>query len=307
MSQQTPAYYPEGWDRERMLNAGVNDEIGTLTDDQLSVFREGLRADIGDQGFDQFFAEMSNRRNVAKGTAPNPVDVGEPAFMETMRLREERFGGAHRLEQWGFVVFKSPRIRDEAQWDACRQRFEEIVRESTDFYRGYPGLDECLSRLKFQWVEDAGDADGSVASISHAYTSMVPPRGLDHSLCLHITPASLDSILNSPLPSTANRRYRKDIPYVLAVSAHADQYARMAEEEEEEDIAGAGWRGYFNVAVETLLESIFPMVVNDTRSPFEIGGNISGKDVYCDHTRWGVHKAGVGYWDKRTQQAGTGL
>jgi hypothetical protein len=143
-----------------------------------------------------------------------------------------------------------------------------------------------------------------------AYAASDPPLGLKHSLCLYITPPSLRSILDSPLPSTSKRQYRKDIPFVVAVSAQAIQTKGEGEDdedEEDEDIEGAHWRGFFNVAVETLLESLFPIIADDSSSPYEIGGHVSGEDVWCDGTRWGVHKAGMGYWDKRTRQAGVGL
>lgn len=68
MSSETPSYYPEGWDRERLLNVGITNDIHTLTEDQLAVFREGLRADKGEQGFEEFFDEMWKREKVAKGT-----------------------------------------------------------------------------------------------------------------------------------------------------------------------------------------------------------------------------------------------
>lgn len=127
--------------------------------------------------------------------------------------------------------------------------------------------------------------------------------GLNHSVCLCITPASLNSILNSSLPSSAKRRFRKDISYVVALSPH-DYLAEPSIGDEEEDIAGAGWRGYFNVAVESLLDDLFPTIAVDSRSPFELAGHVQGDDVWCDGLRWGVHKAGVGYWDRRTGRTG---
>jgi hypothetical protein len=66
MCSDTPAYYPEGWDRERLLNAAVTSLDG-LTEDQWATFREGLRAEEGDQGFEEFFDEMWKREKIAKG------------------------------------------------------------------------------------------------------------------------------------------------------------------------------------------------------------------------------------------------
>jgi hypothetical protein len=86
--------------------------------------------------------------------------------MQVMSLNEERAGPGSRWDHWGFEIFKSPEIRDEAQWMACRQRFEQILHDYLDFYRGYPGLDECLSRMTFHWVEDVGDANAGFDSIA---------------------------------------------------------------------------------------------------------------------------------------------
>ncbi|KAI0120684.1 hypothetical protein BJ170DRAFT_600415 [Xylariales sp. AK1849] len=306
MPEPTPAYYPMGWDRERMLNVGATGDAGhlaELSDEQMTAFREGLRADLGNQGYDQFFEEMFKREMIAKGKT-SITNVREPPFMQVIRLHEERCGADSRWDPWGFVIFKSPEIRDKDQWKACRQQFDQILHEALEIYRGYPRFDECLSRMSFKWVEDVGDADGGFDAIAQAYASMNPSFGLSHSVCLYVTPSSLFSILNSPLPSSSNRRYRNDIPFVVAVSTQAAHQSadQSAEGEDDEDIEGAGWRGFFNVAVETLLESLFPIIADDSSSPYGIGGHVSGEDVWCDHTRWGIHKAGVGYWDRRTRQ-----
>ncbi|KAI1751353.1 hypothetical protein F4782DRAFT_531629 [Xylaria castorea] len=288
MPSDIPAYYPKGWDRERLLNVGVNNEFDSLTENQWAAFREGLRADKGEQGFEEFFDEMRKRKQIAEGIKPL---IYEPPFMELMRLREQRVGSSAQWNPWGFVVFKSPEIHDQARWQACRERFDKILHDYTNEYRDYPGADECISRMRFRWIEDAGDAQGSVKSIAEARAALDLPPGLDHSLSLYVTPASLDSILNSPLPSSARRKWRKDIPFVVAVSTQAAEEPNL--EDIEDDVAGADWCGYFNVAVESLLDSLFSMIADDTTSPFELGGHVSGDDIYCDHTRWGIHKAGI--------------
>lgn len=86
--------------------------------------------------------------------------------MQAMRLMEERRGPESRWDPWGFVVFKSPEIRDEAEWAACRERFDLILKESTDFYKGFEGLEECLSRMKFRWVEDVPEGDAGFDGIA---------------------------------------------------------------------------------------------------------------------------------------------
>lgn len=111
----------------------------------------------------------------------------------------------------------------------------------------------------------------------------------------------MDSILDSPLPSSSKRQYRTDIPFVVAVSADAGSGTQQHDREDEERFEGATWRGFFNVAVEAVLDSLFPIIADDSMTPFELGGHVSGDDVWCDHTRWGVQKAGgVGYYNPRS-------
>lgn len=86
--------------------------------------------------------------------------------MEAMRLREKRVSREPPWDPWGFVIFKSPEIRDLNRWAECKKWFEQIVNDSVWWYRGYPGLDVYLSRMHFQWVEDVPEAEGSLQSIS---------------------------------------------------------------------------------------------------------------------------------------------
>ena len=106
----------------------------------------------------------------------------------------------------------------------------------------------------------------------------------------------MHSVLNSPLPvSTLPRRQRKEIPFVVAVLTVADTNVQAP-------VAENGWQGFFNIAVETLLTALFPIIADEASSPPEIGSHVKGEDVWCDYTRWGLHKAGVGYWDQRVKQ-----
>lgn len=68
MAPDIPTYYPQGWDRERLLNVGVSNDLDSLTQDQWAVFREGLKADKGEKGLEEFFDEMWKREKIAKGT-----------------------------------------------------------------------------------------------------------------------------------------------------------------------------------------------------------------------------------------------
>lgn len=81
--------------------------------------------------------------------------VKEPPFIEAMSQ-----------DRWGFVVFKSHEIVDAARWAACKERFLQIVLDTLDPYRGRERLDECISNMSFQWVEDIRKGDGDIPSIA---------------------------------------------------------------------------------------------------------------------------------------------
>lgn len=180
------SYWPTGWTLERLLNSQATGELDDLTSEQATAIRAGLIADLGEPAFQDIIAEIGRRKQTAaaaaaaagKGSELNGINNGagslpstkkaapfEPPFMETMRLYEAR--GQPRWDPWGFVVYKSPEIRDGAAWTACKQRFAQILEESVAPCRGYPGLDEVMDRMQIEWIEDfGGAADATCASIA---------------------------------------------------------------------------------------------------------------------------------------------
>lgn len=82
MLESPPAYYPRGWDRERMLNSGANNDREGLTDENMAVFRAGLKAATGDRAYEQFFKEMYKRELAAGGKL-----VGQEARANRSSLR----------------------------------------------------------------------------------------------------------------------------------------------------------------------------------------------------------------------------
>ncbi|KAK8129492.1 hypothetical protein PG999_001872 [Apiospora kogelbergensis] len=315
------SYWPAGWDRERLLNSQATGELDGLSGEQAAAIRAGMVAEIGEPAYQEILAEMGRRKFLAdkdeqrKGTqAPT-----EPPFMETMRLYEAR--GNQPWDPWGFVVYKSPEILDEAAWKACKQRFAQILDETVDEFRGYPGLDQVMERMRIEWVEDLGVADSGCAAVARIASrdkklnggepmlwSSSPDPGMHHSFCLYITPSSLHSILHSPLPSSVPPRSneRKEVPFVVAVSAQA---AVGGEEVSggQSETGESPWRGFFNIGVESLLTSLFPIVADDMMSPNTIGCHIRGEDVWMDPYRFGVFKPGLGFgtWDGRVRRPGT--
>jgi hypothetical protein len=106
----------------------------------------------------------------------------------------------------------------------------------------------------------------------------------------------MDSILNSPMPSESSRRQRKKIPFVLAVTGSANQ-ARPPPEagDEEDDAQGEYFRGYFNVAVETLLNDLFAATADDTMDPDVLGSHVKDDEIWCNAFRDGIHRTDTGY------------
>jgi hypothetical protein len=105
-----------------------------------------------------------------------------------------------------------------------------------------------------------------------------------------VTPAALESVLNSPLPSSAPLKDRKEIPYMVAVSRVA-HYSRpeFTPDEEDEDVFGQDFKGYFNVAVETLLTSFYPMAALDIMDLPRLTGRMRhAKDIWSDTYRGGI-------------------
>lgn len=155
MSNAAPWYYPPGWDRERMLNA-TDEESETLSQEQRDTFREGLRADLGEAGLDEFRAESYMRwrqreKTKEEAAAAVPQVRSAPPYLETMNLATERSG--REWPQWGFVVFRTAPGTDEEGWRAVRQRWDRIIDDQFRDDLGLPGVREAKQKFRFVWVE----------------------------------------------------------------------------------------------------------------------------------------------------------
>ncbi|KZF20248.1 hypothetical protein L228DRAFT_262923 [Xylona heveae TC161] len=311
------SFWPPGWDRERLLNA-TSAELLTLPDEQRFGMFDGIRATLGEEGLQETRQEMSRRYRArlaaaasAESTAqqqPQQQEVPQvPMTDEEKRLAQEltapyinvldKLFQGNPWEEWGFVVFQCTGYAKEQQqrWTAFRQRWDEIINEETSRHRGTsPRVDEAVRLIRFQWVSDPSLDGASMGQVAERYKNMHLPRGLNNSICLAVTPASLDSVLTSPLPSSAPRSKRAKIPYVVAVSKECidpPTHQEEEEEEEEEDIAGQDFKGYFKVAVESLLQELFPIVALDITDLYKLAARLrSDDDIWCSHDRRGVHR-----------------
>lgn len=125
------------------------------------------------------------------------------------------------------------------------------------------------------------------------------PSGMVHNVCLCVNQASIESILDSPMPSESSRRQRKKIPYVVAVTRSVNHPAAPEaggeeEEQEEEDAQGEYFRGYFNVAVETLLNGLFAATADDMVDPDVLGRHVKDDEIWCNAFRDGIHRIDTG-------------
>lgn len=105
------------------------------------------------------------------------------------------------------------------------------------------------------------------------------------------------------MPSESSRRQRKKIPYVVAVTRSANQPAAPEagdeeEEEEEEDAQGEYFRGYFKVAVETLLKDLFAATADDMMDPDVLGSHVKDDEIWCNAFRDGIHRIYTGYFHR---------
>ncbi len=91
---QTPSYYPPGWDRKRLLDS-EQEELFALpsevrqtfllqlikssdylpTMQQLDRLREGLKEDLGPQGFQTFLEEVGKRYQARHPAAAEEGDI----------------------------------------------------------------------------------------------------------------------------------------------------------------------------------------------------------------------------------------
>jgi hypothetical protein len=120
---------------------------------------------------------------------------------------------------------------------------------------------------------------------------MALPQGLATSACLMITPASIQSVLSSPLPSSAPRRERQKIPFVVSVSqgTSAPRLPPLLGLGDK-DVAGAEFKGYLNVAVETVLQELYPIVALQMMDLHTLTTKFRHEnDIWCSSDWWGVH------------------
>lgn len=110
-------------------------------------------------------------------------------------------------------------------------------------------------------------------------------RGYATSVCIMVTPDSLESILNSPLPSSALQREREELPFVVAVSRAANEIPIM--ENTEDDYKP---QAYFRVAVEALMDDLYGIMALDVMDLPILTNGMRQKDIWCHLYKDGIRR-----------------
>ncbi|RHZ66746.1 uncharacterized protein CDV56_108386 [Aspergillus thermomutatus] len=295
------SFYPPGWDYERVMNCAAED-FETLTEEQHTTLLNGLK----EAGLYQAFADkvhkgvreaLEAQRLAEEATKTDEQKLADreiwAPYIDTLKNVFKFHQGG--WSEWGFVIFRATPYGPEhdARWAEYRRRWDQIIEDDYADERGFhPKSDRAIELLRFRWVEDPSLDCASPVEVARRFDEMWRelPCGLATTACLMVTPAALESVFNSPLPSSAPLRDREQLPFVVAVS-RAAHYPRseLTPGEEDEDVFGRDFKGYFNVAVESLLKEFYPIVALDIMDlPRLTVGMRHEKDIWCHGHRGGV-------------------
>ncbi|KAJ6020327.1 hypothetical protein N7522_000402 [Penicillium canescens] len=290
-------FYPQGWTHDRLLNASGED-LMALSETQRTTLFDGLKATHGEDGFREVMQEMSRRYRArveaakSEETKQQERELLAP-FVQTLNY-VFRTPETEEWGKWGFVVFRTTPYggEHEIQWAEFRRRWDAVIEEGLAPHRGLLAkVDQAIDLLEFQWVEQPGLEGIDAAEVARRFNGMALPQGLATSACLMVTTASMESVLSSPLPSSAPRRKRQKIPFVVSVSqgTSAPRLPPLLGLGDE-DVAGTEFKGYLNVAVETALQEFYPIVALQMMDLHTLTTKFRHEnDIWCSSDRWGVH------------------
>jgi hypothetical protein len=149
----TPPYYPPGWNKDRWQSATAA-ESSTLTAEQFETFHTGLRADLGEDGAEQFYAEMWQRQMEVHGPHIGAESLADRTPNFLLVLNERPFTD---YEEWGFVVFWTASTEDVGAVDVVKQSVLEKVHAQM---RGDGDVASARERFRLLWV-DGPDLEGA--------------------------------------------------------------------------------------------------------------------------------------------------
>ncbi|KAK4962106.1 hypothetical protein LTR66_001036 [Elasticomyces elasticus] len=284
-------YWPEGWSRERLVNASSQD-ILALSDGEEDRMYASLRSVLGTDGFGALMAEMSGNykaglaqeeASVAANGGERPLSLdGLPPETRAPFLRTLRLQFPSDDHNWGFVVFRTCCYEDEEAWAFCRARLESVIAASFDSLANVMGVAAARRRFKIHWVEDPQLSDAGVLEIAACYRALLSQSvralspGLAHPICLVVDEAARKALLESKIPTPSPWSAEKIIPFALAVTQHTGESETADDEAYEEH----GIHPSFRVAVSTLTTNLFPTIADGSLTPGELNIGLSEHDIW---------------------------
>ncbi|KAJ5642363.1 hypothetical protein N7490_006363 [Penicillium lividum] len=291
------SFYPQGWTYDRLLNASGED-LMALSETQRTTLFDGLKAAHGEDGFREIMQEMSRRYRARTEAAKSEETKQQERellapFIQTLNCvfqspETDDWG------KWGFAVFRTTPYggEHETQWAEFRRGWDAVIEEGLAPHRdSLAKVDRAIDLLEFQWVEQPELEGVDAAEVARRFNEMALPRGLTTSACLMVTQASMESVLFSPLLSSAPRRERQKIPFVVSVSQGASaSHLPTLLGLDDEDVAGAEFKGYLNVALETVLQEFYPIVALQMMDLHTLTKKFRHEnDIWCSSNLCGVH------------------
>ncbi|KAL4881634.1 hypothetical protein BJY04DRAFT_188517 [Aspergillus karnatakaensis] len=291
------SFYPPGWDYDRAYNI-TNEDFISLTDEQHATLFAGLKeAGLFDKIVAAWARKDQEQEAEAEALKSEDQKLAErearAPYIDTLK---NLFKFDKDWSEWGFVVFRAGGYggQHDQRWTAFRRRWETILEKEFGKHRGYhPLSDQAMDLFSFRWVEDKALENANLVEVSRRYDELWKdlPRGFATSVGLMVTDTVIDSVLDSPLPSSAPRDDRKELPFVVAVSraAHIPQPNLTPEEKEEIDPEILNFKGYFNVAIESVLDPLYGIVALDIMDLHRLAGRMKDeRDIWVHPYRDGV-------------------
>jgi len=246
----------------------------------------GLRDILGENGVgalamhlfreEQARAKEQEPKEAQLGAEVAPVYVSSPDWLSFWERR-------HQGRPWGFVVFRTALYGagEEASWGEFKSRVEKIVqvpfeRIASESAPPPEGFGDASAKFEIRWVEDPELAGATAAMLRGRYATMRPslPNGSSHtSLFLCASAGAVESVMSieeEDLPTGEMAWWRPTAPFLLAVSADADLGLEEGHEERE------WFRPVFKVAVETMVEELWPLIGSDQMPLRRVTRNVKG-------------------------------
>jgi len=310
-SDGSSAYWPPGWNWTRF--SAADDDIFSLDESELTKMREGLKAVLGEDGFDEMMrhvgdASQKHSRRVEREKA---IAEGRPASNPKFYPPDwlKRWEKRYRGQTWGFLGFRtalyakdgddeSTRQELEGKWEEFKARIEAALAVHFDWlverYDGFvpDTVGEAREKFEIRWVENpelsGASADTLRSRFQDAIASLEP--GMQTQLFLCASPKAVESVLTTPdddFPTVHSRLWREEAPHLLAVMVYP---GRDKPGDGDEDV-GNPWDWYkavFPVAVEVLPSELWETmewgpdaekITRQVRGSDELGGAMPENQV----------------------------